>query len=68
MPKEKWNNDYPIVLVYGLGGTVYDQAPIFGTTFGSIPGACDESYRGNIYFAITGSVSSIHDRACELYQ
>ena len=29
LPTSKWNNDYPIVLVYGMGGTVEDQAPIF---------------------------------------
>lgn len=67
VPTEKWNNQWPIVLVYGLSGSIEDQAPIFGSTFGNILRACEDGYKGNVYLANTGSISSIHDRACELY-
>ena len=33
LPKNKWKNDYPIVLVHGFGGFVPDESSFFGDYF-----------------------------------
>ena len=67
LPRSKWRNDYPIVLVHGFAGWAPDEAPMLGDywRYASNP---EISKSLDIYQADVSSVGSLHDRACELYQ
>ena len=69
LPRKKWKNDYPIILVHGFGGFTPDESFFFGDYFGY---ASDPDIQGAphnlVYHADLSPWASLHDRACELYQ
>lgn len=67
MPRDKWTNDYPVVLVHGFCGWAPDETPTFGDYWAYL--SDPEIAKNNlIYQADVGPLNSLHDRACELYQ
>ena len=53
LPKEKWKNNYPIVLVYGMAGTSMDESYIFGECWGHFTKkrVCPHN---DVYIAVVG--------------
>ena len=67
LPVDKWTNNYPIVLVHGFAGWAPDEVVHLGDYWAYLS---DPDVIGNnqVYQADVGPLSSLHDRACELYQ
>lgn len=67
LPKEKWKNNYPIVLIHGFSGFMPDESILMGNYFAY---ASDPKVAGDhlIYAADVSPFGSLHDRSCELYQ
>jgi len=66
LPRSKWLNDYPVVVVHGFCGWAPEEGPIFGDYWSTISDPKIAEYH-KIYQADVAPMGSIHDRACELY-
>ena len=67
LPKSKWKNDFPIILVHGFAGWAPDESPIWGDYWSYVSDPA-VSKHSQVYQADVHPFGSLHDRACELYQ